>query len=233
MLVAEEPEPFVEVVEDLRGAEGAHPRGGQLDGERHPVEPARDLGDRHEIAVVQLDPWVGGDGPFREQPCGGGGRAVRVQWRYRLALLAFDAERLPAGCEHPQRGRGVEQSLDEGRGRLEQVLAVVDDQQHVAPGQVVRDAHLRRLVRFHLQVEAAHEGGDDLAFGGGLRQVDEEDPVGEVRQLTCRGLDRDPGLACAAGAEERHQLGGRDQSVDAADELAPDRRTTSAARAGW
>ena len=29
-------------------------------------------------------------------------------------------------------------------------------------GQVVRDAHLRRSVRFHLQVEAAQEGGDDL-----------------------------------------------------------------------
>ena len=155
MLVAEEPEPFVEVVEDLRGAEGAHPRRGQLDRERHPVEPARDLGDRHEITVVQLDPGVGGDGPFREQPCGGGGRAVGVQWRNRFALLAFDAERLPAGREHPQRGRGVEQSLDQRRGRLEQVLAVVDDQQHVAPGQVVRDAHLRRLVRLHLQVEAA------------------------------------------------------------------------------
>ena len=59
------------------------------------------------------------------------------------------------------------------------------------------------------------------SVGGGLRQIDEEDPVGEVRQLACRGLDRDPGLACAAGAEERHQLGSRDQSVDAADELPP------------
>ena len=101
------------------------------------------------IPVVQLEPRVGGDGPLGEQPGGGGGRPVRVERRHRFAVLAVDAERLPARGEHAQRGRGVEQVLDERRGRVDEVLAVVDDEQRrsagpggsrcVASGALVRD----------------------------------------------------------------------------------------------
>ena len=45
-------EPVVQAVEDLGQRQRAHPRGGQLDRQRHAVEPAADLGDGRGVVVA-------------------------------------------------------------------------------------------------------------------------------------------------------------------------------------
>ena len=65
-------------------------------------------------------------------------RLVRErQRRNRHGVFAGYVQRLPAGCQDPQPRRLLQQRLGERRALLQEVFAVVQDQQHLPVAQVV------------------------------------------------------------------------------------------------
>jgi hypothetical protein len=140
----QQPEPVLEPVGQLLQRDGPQPPGGQLDGQRNPVQaPAEPdhavavgVGDgetghhRHRALGEQLDRVAGARGP---------GPPVRHrQRRDRAGVLAGHRQRLPAGGEHGDDGR-PEQDVGQHGARVDQVLAGVQDQQHSLVAQVLDD----------------------------------------------------------------------------------------------
>ena len=66
--VVEEVEPLVEPFGERGRAHGARPGGGELDGERQPVDPADDLGDRRRVVGIEREGRVRRRGTLDEQP---------------------------------------------------------------------------------------------------------------------------------------------------------------------
>ena len=121
----EHAEAFVEARDDLRRRKHANARRGQLDCERHAVEPGRDCRDRFRILIVKRETRIG-------RPCAVGkerDRRVSGECRQPQHLLATDVERLAArrDCAH---ARAAVQDLDRHAAHLvNDVLAVVENQQ--------------------------------------------------------------------------------------------------------
>jgi hypothetical protein len=119
---AQQREPVLEPAVDLLDRHGAHPGRGELDRQRQAVEPADDTG--HGL-LGETDARPGGDRPLAEQLR----RVARLELAERVDALGGDRERRAAGGEHAQVGRRRDQEGGELRGRLDQVLAVVQHQQ--------------------------------------------------------------------------------------------------------
>ena len=63
---AQQPEPVIQPVQDLPGRQGPHPRRGQFDGQRNPVQPGTDGRDHRTVRVVQHEPIRRRCGSFGE-----------------------------------------------------------------------------------------------------------------------------------------------------------------------
>ena len=133
----EQGEPVREPFGDLDRRHRRDPGGGELERERHAVEGRAIGADRGQVVRVEHQPGPDGAGPFGEQLRGGvpehrAGRDVRrrrVQRPDRHLHLVGDGERLPAGGEHRDVGAVTEDVVDERGGRVDDVLAVVDQEQ--------------------------------------------------------------------------------------------------------
>ncbi len=163
--------------------------------------------------------------------------------------LAEHAQRLAAGQQHPHLRTGAEQRIDELGDGVEQVLAVVEQQQRRPSGQrlrqpgqdVGRGASRRTVEQGGLaQPERPGDGGGDVLAIGDCRQVDEPHPVGQLRLQRRADLDGEPGLARAARPDQRHEPGGAQRGPDpgelaaAADEAGePGAQTPGRRSPGW
>jgi hypothetical protein len=224
--VREETEPLVEPTEDGRRAHRGGARGGELDREREAVEPAAELVDGLAILRGHLEPVTRRGGAIDEQLR----RRLDGERANRVGGLAVDGETLLAGGEHRDVRAAAYELVDDPRGDVHDVLAVVEHEEQ-AP---VREDAGQRLLRRRAQVlEQADRGGDlggdEVGVADG-RQVDEPRAVGVVRQHRCRGLYREARLAHAAGPGERdeplasEQVRDRVEVIVAADERAHVRR---------
>ena len=119
---AQQREPVLEPAVDLLDRHGAHPGRGELDRQRQAVKPADDTG--HGL-LGEPDARPRGDRPLAEQLR----RVARLQLAEQVDALGGDRERRAAGGEHAQVGRRRDQEGGELGRRLDQVLAVVQDQQ--------------------------------------------------------------------------------------------------------
>ncbi len=119
---AQQREPVLQAAVNLLDRHGPHPGRGELDGQRQAVKPADDAG--HGL-LGQPDAGPRGDRPLAEQLR----RVAHLQLAEQVDALGGDRERRAAGGQHAQVGRGRDQEGGEFRGRLDQVLAVVQDQQ--------------------------------------------------------------------------------------------------------
>ena len=159
-------EVVLEPGEDLFGRQELDPRRGELDGQRHPVQPRGDPADRRRVGVGQLEVRVAPSGARATnswtdfeplQRCRGHGaqlgrqvqplqlgEARRVGWRgqpgHRELLLAGDAQGGPAGDEDPQARRAARAARRSDRRRVDHLLEVVEDEQHLAVAQRLGDA---------------------------------------------------------------------------------------------
>ncbi len=201
---------------DLDHVEGPHPGRGELDGERQAVEAEADVGDGVDRrAIVEGEAGRRGGGPLGEEL----GGVVLRQRRDRVEDLAGHAEALPAGGEHPDTRAGGDQ-VGGGVGRLvDDVLAVVEDEQGSpfaeGGGQVGgrrgvgQGAHRRRL-----EAQRVADRREDTLAGGDARQVDH--PHRFLRRVGPGEADfhSEAGLAGAAGADEGDEAVRRQQLVD-------------------
>ena len=90
---------------------------------------------------------------------------------------------------------------------VEDVLAVVENEQDRPAGELVDERRDPRPVALKGEVEGTADGRRDVVTVRYAGQLHEPHPVGpaRARHLTVRKLDGQAGLACAAGAGEREQ----------------------------
>ena len=165
-------EPVGQAIEDLLRREDPRPDRRELDRERQAVEPAAQVHDRRPVGGGQLErcpmlptarsvkswtdsfwrSWSRDSSAWaRGSSSGGIGQHVLTRNRQRLA----------AGGDHPHAGRGLEDVGHEQRGRPEQVLAVVHDEQQLLVPQV-REQEGPRLGRgLVAQVQGRQHGVAD------------------------------------------------------------------------
>ena len=120
-----------------------------------------------------------------------------VKRRHRVGDLAVDAQELAARHEHPQLRTGAEQRR-EVRRRLDDLLEVVEQEQHLPLADVLGERHASRRASARSCPTTKRRVAD-------RRQPHPEDTRGEVADELRRGFDREPRLAGPARARERHE----------------------------
>jgi hypothetical protein len=167
------------------------------------VRPPADLGDGG-VALGGRRARVGGAGPLDEQPR----RLVGGQRRHQPGRLPGRAQRLAARGEHREPGAGAQQRVRDLRARRDEVLAVVEHEQHAPRADGAgRPGEGRLAVALGHGQRGRHLMGEErrVAQGG---QVGPGDALGRAARRAGRAsgrLARQPRLAAAAGAGERHE----------------------------
>jgi len=136
---AQQREPVLEPSVDLLDRHGAHLGRGELDRQRQAVKPPDDVDDQRAGLAVQPELRADRRRPVGEQPHGG----ILVQRRDDEQRLPGDAKRLPAGRHDPQLGAVGEQRVRQVSARVDEMLAVVEDQQGTGVGQPVKQPGAR------------------------------------------------------------------------------------------
>jgi hypothetical protein len=200
---------------ELLGTEGRAPGRRQFDGQRHAIEAGAQLGDRRRVVRGHLEGGIGRAGPRGEQEAGlgGGDRASRAifwqaQRRYGNDELARDVEAFPACCEDPYPPAPFEQRGHQAGGRLQDVLAVVEHDQHLAVGEHPDKGRGRaRGLSFRNLKDLSDAGRDERGIGEG-RQLDQPGTIVEVGLGQRRHTQGEAGLTAPAGAGQRDDPGG-------------------------
>ena len=226
-------------LEPLRDAgRREHPqlRGREFDGQGKPFEAAADVHDRAGVLFRELERGLGRLGPVDEQGhCGGllsalqrSGGAVRRrrQRRHVVDLLAPDSQHDAAGHQEA-RSRCDRVQPDEHRCDVDDLLEVVEHEQHVAAGEGVRDALLERRFAVVADAEGVGDRGEQQRGFEHVLQADEVGAVGEHVACRDRDLDREAALADPARADQA------DHPVVAAREQLEARRRSRARGRSW
>ena len=206
----EDGEAVLELGEDLVRRHHPGASGGELDGEWDALDATADSSDCLRVFVVESEGGLGGAEAVGEKAHG----LLLGQRADPHDRLAVHAQGGAAGGEEAHAGTVPEElvgELDHGR---DQVLAVVDHEQ-------------RGLVAEPL-CEGLGDGpagllADAERFGGGLRhqlwlaerrELDQPDAVLEAVDHVGGRLEREAGLARAAGADEGEHAAGRELLLD-------------------
>ncbi len=208
----QQPETVVQAGGNGLDADRAHARGGELDRQRDAIQPVADLRDVRGVVLGQVKRRLRGDRALDEKPCGvrlgdfrKRGFALRIgndERRQRIRRLAANVQPLAAGRENLYARQRLQQFRCEFRAGVDQMLAVVEDEQQPAVG-AMPDQRLRRgTARFLLDPQ---RGGDRLRHQFRIckrRQFDQPHAVGEIIERVGCDLERQAGLAEAAGADD-------------------------------
>ena len=225
---------------ELRGSERRAPGRGQLDSQRHAVQPGAHLGDRGRVAVGQREPRARRAGPGDEQAAGLGrgdrvGRAVfrQFQRRDREDEFAGHVQAFPAGGQDADPGALPGQHDHHPAGRCQDVLAVVQHDQQLAAGQ--RSHHARHRVGGVSFRDAQRRGdrrGNERGIGEG-GQLDQPRAILEAAGGQRSRPQPQPGLTAPSRAGQRHHPG-RAQAIQDRGELrpSPDQRAHLRGQAG-
>lgn len=178
---------------------------------------ARSTSSPHGIGLQELL-QAGADGHRR--------RGRDGQRRYHEHPFPGEPERLPARGEQPQSRGGREQLANDGRDQGEDVLAVVQDEEQAAIGEVRGELVLGRAGGLVRDAQPGqHRTGDRGAVGAQVEITERDEPDAVRVGLVDRPghLQSDPGLADPTRAGQRDQPGpaqrcfGRGDLRDAAD----------------
>ena len=153
----EDAEALVEAVGDFGHADRARPGRSQLDGQRDPVQPPADLDDQRPSRLVEHEGGVGRFGASDEEGDRGNLRQLAErqlradQFRgsgrqrvHRPEPLAGYRQRFPTGCHDRDGGCLTQDSGHQLGHRLDQVLAVVENQQAVPGAEQIDDGIVDR-----------------------------------------------------------------------------------------
>ena len=214
-----------------------HARRCELDGQRQPVELPAQIDHQRHVGLRDFEAGRSGAHARLEQKQ----RAVAADPRHgsvaghgqRLeAALLFgpQAQRLLAGGQHAQRRCALQQPVDEVGDGLEQVLAVVEHEQHLATCQRIDEGLEAGLALRNRHAELLRHG---MRQKSGVGEAGELDPPCAVALALDLGAGNRLGkaaLADAAGADhgdepvQGEQAGEQHQVVVAADQIRSRRR---------
>ena len=122
-----------------------------------------------------------------------------------MDVLPCQLERLATGGEDDDVRTRREDAIDQLGGRVEDVLAVVEDEQHVARPQRVGELIERRAARIERDETRARDRRREAVAVLERREIGEERAARMVRLLPARDLDREPGLAGAPRSGQRDE----------------------------
>ena len=226
----QQPQPPIQPAQQLGHPQRLHPRRGQLDRQRHPVQPAHQPRHIGAVLIGQREPRIRRPGPVGEQrhrlrPRHVITRAGHRQRRQPVRRLARDPQPLPAGRQDPHVITGLQQARAQLRGRADHVLAVVQHHQQLPPGQHprhrLRRGHPRLLP--HPQRHRHHRANPRRIPHRG--QLGQPRPVREPARHPPGHLAGQPGLAHPARPGHRHQPVLLQQARDLAHRLLPADKT--------
>ena len=189
------------------------PRRGQLDRQRDTVEPAAQVTDGGAVRRVDCERGIHRTRAIDEQASGitphDGlevvGRVGSGERPQRPHLLALDRKPLTARRQDAHARRVAQHRGDEPGRRVEQMLAVVEDQEQALGAEELDDAILDRGAGAVVDAERER---DDLDHRLGVtrdRELAEPRAIRMVWHDLGRDLDRQAGLADAADTRQRHQ----------------------------
>ena len=213
---------------DTAHAQALHARGGELDGQRYAIEGPANAGDHRKLCLGRIERVDAGADPLDEKlerrvalrrGCIDlGHRRRHFEGADALHPFALNAQRLPAGGQQVHARGGRQQLLGQLRNRVDEVLAVVDDDQHALVAQEGADAADGvRGERRDAERGGKRVGHEARVFEG--CEADEEHlmleggrkPVGHGK---CHGR-----LADAPRADEGHAAAGRQLAHEVAHEF--------------
>ena len=224
-------EPVIDPVQQLGHAQRLHPRRRQLNRQRHPVQPRHQLRYRWPGLPVQCETHIGAARPVGEQrdrlrPLHARRRVTRPgqgQRRQPVPGLSGHPQRLPAGRQHPHIITGRQQPGAQSRRRGDHVLAVIQHQQQLLPGQHPR----YRLGRRHPHPRLVPHSQRCRHHCRHQRRVPhrcqlrQPHPVGEPARHPPGYLTGQPGLARTARTGYRRQPVLTQQAPDLAHRFRP------------
>ena len=189
-------------------------RGGELDGQRQAIKPATNLGDQRGVRVGQREVFDDRSHALDEQLHGGEGRRLggrqsgrRLRGAERcetVFVFARHPKRLPAGRQDVYARSSAEKSRRQAGHRLNEVHAIVEQQQHpiVSEGS---DQGGKRIFGAHFQTEHGRNRARHQAGVAERCQVDQPDAVFVVGSHALGDGEGDRGLADPSGPDDRHQ----------------------------
>ena len=137
-----------------------------------------------------------------------------------MDVLPGQLERLATGGEDDDVGTHRQHAIDQLGGRVEDVLAVVEDEQHVARTQRVGELIERRAARIERDETRARDRRGEVVTVLERREIGEERAARMVRLLPARDLDREPGLAGAPWSGQRDEAAIQEEAAHRRDVVA-------------
>ena len=201
-------------------AVGADAARGELEGQRDAVDLAADVGDGPCFGVAEhravtagrdaLDEELGGR--IVEQLPGADGQPFRrrIERAQRIDVLALGAQRFAAGRQDADLRRFPDDGLRQRRQQVDDMLAAVEDQQHLAIVEMVDDAG-REVVRLHHQSQRRSRYFGDVVVRAAQSEVEKAHAVAESLGLLVRGGESDGRLADAARSVDGDEAVGGQQ----------------------
>jgi transposase len=164
--------------------------------------------------------------PGRHRPAVRGHR----QRRHRHQMFPDDAQRLPAGGQHPQPRRRAQQQPHQLRACLQHVLTVVEQQQQLTAAQELNQDLGDRPVGLVVEVQRLHHGVSDQLRSAHRRQVHLPHPVDEGPANIGGHPHRQASLARPTRPGQHHQPRRSQQPSDLRDLLTAAHETSQLGR---
>lgn len=167
-------------------------RGRELDRERNPFEPANDLADgRRVVVVVRLRVRRRAHALYEERDRAVVQRARRGEGDVRGRIrerrdgaheLARDAEPLARRRDRVDAGTRLQQRLDDLGDAVEEMLAVVEDEQRALRAQMRENPGARGADVGDRRLDGLRDAIDEGIVGRERGELDEPDAVGKALQ---------------------------------------------------
>ncbi len=187
---------------DLRQGQRPYPRRRQLDRQRYSVEATADFRDRRSRIVVAREIGCHSTRPIDKQLHGFVGQRQR---RHPPGHLTGNPDGLPAGGKQSEAAGSAEQREDQLRNGVEQMLTIVEHDEHLATGDEPQQRVHRRAARLVRQAKCAGHRNRHRVWVGDRCQIDPPDTAVVLACDLARDLHRQPGLANPAGPGQGHQ----------------------------
>ncbi len=141
--------------------------------------------------------------------------------RHAIGLLTRDKPRLAAARQHLHARAVSHQRVGEACACVDQVLAIVEHEQHPLLLEMTDERVLRGLAR---KIADAEHGGHRLrheARLGQRRELDHPRAIGEAVEILGRDLQAQARLAAAPRADHRHERRLREKRTDMGEHVLP------------